>query len=78
MVKLIELIIIIKKTHEVTYDTMSVEIMNELNWDTPLWINFTRFVMDTTIGKVRYENIKNGKKIALLFQEKARKSSIMI
>lgn len=52
--------------------------MNELNWNTPSWINSTRFVMDTTIGKVRYENIKNGKKIALLFQEKAMRSSIMI
>lgn len=31
--------------------------MNELNWKTPSWINSTRFVMDTTIGKVRYENI---------------------
>ena len=32
--------------------------MNELNCNTPSWINATRFVMDTTIGKVRYENIK--------------------
>ncbi len=36
-----------------------IEIMNELNWNTPSWINSTRFVMDTTIGKVRYENIKS-------------------
>lgn len=35
-----------------------IDIMNELNWNTPSWINATRFVMDTTIGKVRYENIK--------------------
>ena len=35
-----------------------IDIMNELNWNTPSWINSTRFVMDTTIGKVRYENIK--------------------
>ncbi len=39
------------------------EIMNEINWNTPSWINATRFVMDTTIGKVRRENIikKDGK-----------------
>ncbi len=34
-----------------------IDLMNELNWNTPSWINSTRFVMDTTIGKVRYENI---------------------
>lgn len=39
------------------------KIMDEVNWGTPSWINSTRFVMDTTIGKVRRENIleKNGK-----------------
>ncbi|MDR1300766.1 MAG: radical SAM protein [Candidatus Nomurabacteria bacterium] len=35
-----------------------VQIMNDLNWSTPSWVNSTRFVMDTTIGKVRHENIK--------------------
>ena len=33
------------------------KIMDEVNWNTPSWINATRFVMDTTIGKVRRENI---------------------
>lgn len=33
------------------------KIMDEVNWNTPSWINSTRFVMDTTIGKVRRENI---------------------
>ncbi len=33
------------------------KIMDEINWNTPSWINSTRFVMDTTIGKVRRENI---------------------
>ena len=33
-------------------------IMAEVNWNTPSWVNSTRFVMDTTIGKVRRENIK--------------------
>lgn len=39
------------------------KIMDEVNWNTPSWINSTRFVMDTTIGKVRRENIikKEGK-----------------
>ena len=39
------------------------QIMDEVNWNTPSWINSTRFVMDTTIGKVRRENIikTNGK-----------------
>lgn len=39
------------------------EIMDEVNWNTPSWVNSTRFVMDTTIGKVRRENIikKDGK-----------------
>ena len=31
--------------------------MDELNWKTPSWINSVRFVMDTTFGKVRRENI---------------------
>lgn len=33
------------------------KIMDEVNWNTPSWVNSTRFVMDTTIGKVRRENI---------------------
>lgn len=33
------------------------KIMDEVNWDTPSWVNSTRFVMDTTIGKVRRENV---------------------
>ena len=36
-----------------------INIMNEINWNTPSWINSVRFVMDTTIGKVRRENIIN-------------------
>lgn len=41
------------------------KIMDEVNWNTPSWVNSTRFVMDTTIGKVRRENIikKDGKHI---------------
>lgn len=34
-----------------------ISIMDELNWKTPSWINSVRFVMDTTFGKVRRENI---------------------
>lgn len=41
------------------------KIIDEVNWNTPSWINSTRFVMDTTIGKVRRENIikRDGKHI---------------
>ena len=44
------------------------KIMDEVNWGTASWINSTRFVMDTTIGKVRRENIikKEGKCITFL------------
>ena len=35
------------------------KIIDEVNWNTPSWINSVRFVMDTTIGKVRRENIVN-------------------
>ena len=34
-----------------------IDIMNKLNWNTNSWINSVRFCMDTTIGKVRYDNI---------------------
>ncbi|RKI38361.1 radical SAM protein [bacterium D16-51] len=34
-----------------------LSIMDELNWSTPSWVNSVRFVMDTTHGKVRRENI---------------------
>ncbi|HCG57919.1 MAG TPA: radical SAM protein [Clostridiales bacterium] len=44
-----------------------LEIMDELNWKTASWINSVRFTMDTTIGKVRRENITQhvGKRIVL-------------
>lgn len=34
-----------------------IKIIDEVNFSTPSWINSTRFTMDTTIGKVRRENI---------------------
>lgn len=33
------------------------KIINELNWNTPSWINSVRLVLDTKIGKVRREDI---------------------
>ena len=44
------------------------KIMDEVNWNTPSWVNSTRFVMDTTIGKVRRENIikRQGKCITFM------------
>ena len=32
-------------------------IVNDLNWHTPAWINAVRLVLDTSIGKVRKEDI---------------------
>lgn len=49
-----------------------ISIMNELNWNTPSWINSTRFVMDTTIGKVRYENIKKWEKNCITFSREGK------
>lgn len=34
-------------------------IINEFNWKSPSWINSTRFLLDTQIGKVRREDIKH-------------------
>lgn len=44
------------------------KIIDEVNWNTPSWINSVRFTMDTTIGKVRRENIIkiDGKKITFM------------
>jgi lysine 2,3-aminomutase len=44
------------------------KIMDEVNWNTPSWVNSTRFTMDTTIGKVRRENIikREGKCITFM------------
>lgn len=36
-----------------------VSIINALNWHSPSWINSTRFVMDTKVGKVRREDMTN-------------------
>jgi KamA family protein len=33
------------------------KIMDDFNWNSPSWINSTRFVLDTPIGKVRRENL---------------------
>ena len=48
------------------------KIIDEINWKTPSWINSVRFVMDTTIGKVRRENIikREGKRITFMREEK--------
>ena len=49
-----------------------IEIMNEINWSTPSWINSTRFAMDTTIGKVRRENIVKWKGNCITFSKNWR------
>jgi lysine 2,3-aminomutase len=35
------------------------ELINQFNWRSPSWINSTRFVLDTPIGKVRREDMKH-------------------
>ena len=34
-------------------------IMDELNWNSPAWVNATRFALDSPIGKVRREDFKS-------------------
>lgn len=48
------------------------KIIDEVNWKTPSWINSVRFVMDTTIGKVRRENIikREGKRLIFMREGK--------
>jgi KamA family protein len=48
------------------------KIMDEVNWSTASWVNSTRFTMDTTIGKVRRENIikRDGKCITFMREGK--------
>lgn len=44
-----------------------INIMDQINWNTPSWINSTRFTMDTTIGKVRREHIVSWKDNCITF-----------
>lgn len=53
-------------TYRLSYKRI-MKIMDEVNWNTPSWINSTRFVMDTTIGKVRRENIVKWEKNCITF-----------
>ena len=57
--------------NRVSFDRIN-KIIDEVNWNTPSWINSVRFTMDTTIGKVRRENIVNidGKKITFMRENK--------
>lgn len=50
-----------------------IEIMNDVNWKTPSWINSVRFVMDTTIGKVRRENIIEWNDNCIIFSRNGKK-----
>lgn len=50
----------------VSFDRI-IDIIDEVNWKTPSWINSVRFVMDTTYGKVRRENIVNRKGNCITF-----------
>lgn len=50
-----------------------IDIMNEINWNTSSWINSVRFVMDTTIGKVRRENIISWEENCIVFSRDNKK-----
>ena len=49
-----------------------INIINEVNWSTPSWINSVRLVMDTTIGKVRIENIKKWEGSHVVFSREGK------
>lgn len=44
------------------------KIQDELNWTTPSWINSVRFTLDTTLGKVRRENVVSQKENCIIFE----------
>lgn len=50
-----------------------INIINEVNWTTPSWINSVRLTMDTTIGKVRIENIISWKENHIIFSRDGKK-----
>ena len=50
-----------------------IDIINEVNWTTPSWINSVRLTMDTTIGKVRIENIVSWKENHVVFSRDGKK-----
>ena len=43
-------------SYRISYNRI-LNIMDDLCWKTPSWINSVRFVLDTTYGKVRRENL---------------------
>lgn len=49
-----------------------IDIINEVNWTSPSWINSARFTMDTTIGKVRIENIIYWEKNHIIFSREGK------
>lgn len=49
-----------------------IDIINEVNWTTPSWINSVRFTMDTTIGKVRIENIISWEENHVIFSREGK------
>lgn len=50
-----------------------IDLINEVNWTTPSWINSVRLTMDTTIGKVRIENIVSWKENHVVFSRDGKK-----
>lgn len=50
-----------------------MKIQDELNWNTPSWINSVRFTLDTTLGKVRRENIISIDSKCITFEREGRR-----
>lgn len=59
-------------TFRIDFDRI-MKIQDELNWSTPSWINSVRFTLDTTLGKVRRENIVARKGKIITFERENKR-----
>jgi len=58
--------------YRISFDRIE-KILNELNWTTPSWVNSTRLIMHTSIGKVRREDIVCRKRNVIIFHRDDKK-----
>lgn len=59
-------------TFRINFDRI-MKIQDELNWSTPSWINSVRFTLDTTLGKVRRENIVSREGKCITFERENKR-----
>ena len=59
-------------TFRISFDRI-MKIQDELNWSTPSWINSVRFTLDTTLGKVRRENILSREGKCITFERENKR-----